>query len=1070
MAPTFAQKPAPTPPLDKGKTASTTTVGQDFSKEPIVYDKILTKVVFADDGTYVFDTIAAAKIQAQSAVQSMSVLKFPYASANGTMAVDYVRVRKPDGTLIDTPLDTIQDMPSEISQQAPFYSDLREKQVAVRGLESGDLIEYGYHGQIQKPLAPGEFWYSYNFTKDSIVLDEELQISVPKDRQVTLGSGAASPTTQVIAGQRIYMWSTRHLEQNADDAATQARRALDAPPADVQLTSFKSWNDVGSWYKQLAAPRAVPTPEIRAQAEALTKGLSTDEEKINAIYDYVSLNFRYVGIAFGIGRYQPHAAADVLGNAYGDCKDKETLLASLLAAVGLKAFPALINSTHKIDPSVPSPGQFDHVIAAVPQGDGYLWLDTTTEVAPPGYLLANLRDKDALVISDTGPAQLVKTPPNPPVKTLESFQADGTLSSEGTLQAKMKLSTQGDGEILLRLAFRNTPEAQWPDLLHALSLRMGFGGTVKNVVLSPTNSTNPELQVSYDYTREDYSDWSEKEISPPIPLFFLPDPDVAKKASQPIPLGPPGLLDYVARITLPAGFTPTLPAPIDLVEDFAEYHATYAFASGVLQTERQLIVKEDKIPLSAADKYQAFQKAVEDDATKLMMLEQLGSNAAHQPSPDAATLYAQGLQAWQLHDFDTAEDSFRKATTADPKYGLAWTALGGVDLSMGKADQGLSEMKKALTVDPYQTESYKTLASAQLAKEGPSAALKTWQQLEKIDPNDGDAPARIGYIFILLRQYADALPELEKAVHVNPTMAQLFFSLGMVELKLNHPEEALGYYKQEIALDPAPRTMEIAAMDLADANQYLDLDLGWAQKALDEMEKNASAISLDSPAQSYRPNADNMAVYWGALGWVLFKSGHLMQAERYLTAAWRLSQSPDTADHLGQLYEKLGKTALAAEYYSDALASPRHEIVPLSAVGTGDWQPTVRADNGMPQTRERLVGLLKSDSRADDAVDRARIRLTQLRTTKLPQLTKRSVNSQFFILFGDGGKVLGAKFISGSDSLRNATKALVSAKFDVTFPDDGKEIIVRRGMLDCESELSYCEFTFFPSPGVLAIN
>ena len=63
----------------------------------------------------------------------------------------------------------------------------------------------------------------------------------------------------------------------------------------------------------------------------------------------------YVGVAFGVGRYQPHAASEVLTNQYGDCKDKHTLLASLLAAAGIKAYPVLVNSSHRIDPAVPSP-------------------------------------------------------------------------------------------------------------------------------------------------------------------------------------------------------------------------------------------------------------------------------------------------------------------------------------------------------------------------------------------------------------------------------------------------------------------------------------------------------------------------------------------------------------------------------------------------------------------------------------------------------------------------------------------------------------------------------------------
>src|SRR5256885_15594216 len=116
-------------------------------------------------------------------------------------------------------------------------------------------------------------------------------------------------------------------------------------------------------------------------------------DTLEALYDFVSKNYRYVSLSFGVGRYQPHAAGEVLANQYGDCKDKHTLLASLLAAVGRRAYPALISTGAEIDSDVPSPLQFDHMISAVPEGDAFIWLDTTPGVSPFGFLLYGLRAK-----------------------------------------------------------------------------------------------------------------------------------------------------------------------------------------------------------------------------------------------------------------------------------------------------------------------------------------------------------------------------------------------------------------------------------------------------------------------------------------------------------------------------------------------------------------------------------------------------------------------------------------------------------------------------------------------------
>ena len=124
------------------------------------------------------------------------------------------------------------------------------------------------------------------------------------------------------------------------------------------------------------------TPQIQARAAELTKGLTSEEEKLRALYNFVSTRYHYVSLSFGIGRYQPHPAEDVFENEYGDCKDKHTLLATLLKAAGYDAWPALMNATPRSNPDVPSPGQFDHVITVVPHNGNYFGWTLRPESLP----------------------------------------------------------------------------------------------------------------------------------------------------------------------------------------------------------------------------------------------------------------------------------------------------------------------------------------------------------------------------------------------------------------------------------------------------------------------------------------------------------------------------------------------------------------------------------------------------------------------------------------------------------------------------------------------------------------
>jgi len=122
--------------------------------------------------------------------------------------------------------------------------------------------------------------------------------------------------------------------------------------------------------RQLESGRIEPTPEIRAKTLELIQGRENELDKIQSLYDYVSKNIRYVSLSFGLGRYQPHSAADVFANQYGDCKDKHTLLAAMLQAVNISSDAVLIPFFARSRHVHASPSQFDHVITAVPQNMG----------------------------------------------------------------------------------------------------------------------------------------------------------------------------------------------------------------------------------------------------------------------------------------------------------------------------------------------------------------------------------------------------------------------------------------------------------------------------------------------------------------------------------------------------------------------------------------------------------------------------------------------------------------------------------------------------------------------------
>ncbi len=1065
------QAPSKPPEVKTPETKPTDTKAADaktdYSKDAFVDEDDVTKLVFESDGTGTREQSARIRIQSDAGVQRYGVLTFPYQQAIESLEIDYVRVRKPDGTVVVTPPDNIQEMPSEITRQAPFYSDLHEKQIAVKGLAPGDVLESHTVWHVTKPLAPGQFWYAYNFNHDAITLHEQLQISLPRERAVKWKSPDVKPVITEEGTRRVFTWTRSQLQLKSSDEekkdqeekAYQAAWGKLAPP-DVELSSFQSWEEIGAWYNKLQLERVAPSAEVRAKAAELTKNAADDSAKLHAIYSYVSTQFRYIGVAFGIGRYQPHSAGDVLDNGYGDCKDKHTLLASLLDAAGIKAYPALINASRALDPDVPSPGQFDHVITAVPQGTTLVWLDSTAEVAPFGYLLHVLRDKPALVIPPDKSASLITSPAEPPNPGLQTFRIEGKLDDTGTLEATINRSVSNDDtEVLLRMAFRRMPLTQWKDLAQKISYASGFSGDVSEVTASAPEKTDEPFHWSYKYNRKDFPDWSDRKIAAALPPILGAAPD--EKPSHPILLGALGKIEYLSQVELPKGYSPQLPAQVNLKEDFAEYHASYSVNKGVLQTERELVVKMHEVPVAEYEAFKKFAKKVGDDyALQVPVSSPTDTSSAMRwqdslwslPASDnaeVAKLQDKAMADSQSGDISGAIAALKQAVKLDPQFARGWLLLAAFYAYTLERDKALDTLRQANDAVPNQPIVHKALVTTLMEQRKYEDAVTVLQKVVKDDPSNIDALLTLGNAFSQLNRYNEAAATLESAVKQAPDRAGAYYQLGFAYLHADNEQNALTAFKRALELDPRPGMFNDIGYYMADANKQLPLSLEYAQRAVHDEEEASAKVKLDGLKKEDLQHTTALGFYWDTLGWVYFRMGVYDKAEKYLNASWVLCQDPTVADHLGQLYEQQHKKNEAVRTYRLALAAAR--------------RPGAMKDT---ETRLANLGGEKKSGRfgANDTEE-----LSNMRTFKVERAASGTATAEFFVLFAQDGKIEDATFVSGSDKLDSAAKSIRAADFKVPVPDDGPTHLIRRGVLGCYPTTG-CNFVLYSPYDVHSVD
>jgi tetratricopeptide (TPR) repeat protein len=1026
----FGQVPPPPAP------SAATQAAVDHSQESFVIEKLHTSYRFENDGTGRREVHARIKVQSEAGVEQWGQLVVGYSSANERVEIPFVRVLKADGSTVTAPADAVQDLSIPLEKEAPVYTDFRQKHITVPGLRPGEELEYEFVTITNPPLAPGQFWMEYDFQKNGTVLDEQLELDVPKDRVIKLKTKPGNDARITEAnGRRIYAWSSSHVDKDEDekkkDKLKKPKKEPDAPA--VQMTTFSSWEEMGRWYAGLEKERREPTPEIRAKATALTQGKTTNLDKIQSLYDYVATNFRYISLSFGVGRFQPHPAGDVLHNQYGDCKDKNTLLASLLKASGYDASSVLINSGRKLDPDIPSPSQFDHVFTMVPLGKDEIWMDSTTEVAPFRLLSAVLRKKQALIITQNGAPHLEETPADPPMTNLQYSDISGKISELGKLDAHVQYQFRGDTELYMRMLFRRVPRNKWTEFVKQMNVYSGLSGEVSDVNATDPAATHEPFKLEYKIAAANFLDWSKKRSDLVLPLSQISLNDADEDDTDPVQIGSPISYEYRLRLEFPAKYKETAPLPFAMKRDYANYQASYKVDANIFTAERKLVTSMNELPSVRASDYIAFRRAVLSDAEQHVSID---SSAAATPVLSADLkgdeLYDAAKAAFQRANYASAIELLQKVVAADPKHKTAWMDLGRAQMMLRQTDAAIIAFKKQAELNPYDEYAYAALGWAFTTQRKYDDAATAFNKAIEINPLSQYAHAALGGMYQESHQYEKAVPELEKAVSLKSDDAALQVNLGDAYLNLGQDEKALAAFDRATQISGTPEVWNNIAYQLSLKGAHLDRAQQYAESAVTAVATSLRNLSLDQISDRDLAMVSALDANWDTLGWVYFARGNFDKAEKYVNAAWVLGGHGEVGDHLAQIYQKLGRKDDAVRTYAMSMSA-------------------LRPAN---ETRRRLASLVGGDKKVTPEVEQHRLDFQSLRTIKLGKIAPAAGSADFFVVIASSAgiaKVEAAKFISGEEKLKPLKENLRNAKVDFDFPDDVPTKILRRGVLTCGS-------------------
>ena len=462
---------------------------------------------------------------------------------------------------------------------------------------------------LEVDLPPGgrhaEAWHSFKAVPGVEVAPNHWRWEVRDMPALDLRDIPSHPEWEALAARMSVQWG---------DAAVEGKD--------------NQWKAVGAWVTGLEADRPQPSPEITAFTQSLIAGAPDFYAKVSRITESIQKNIRYFVVSRGISGFQANHAADIFRNRYGDCKDKTTLLISMLRVAGINAYYMPVDDRRGIvDPDVPSM-YGNHMIAAIEvpadvndsrlmavtkghDGRRYLIFDPTNERTPVGNLPAYLQGSYGIL--SAGPAsQVLALPLLPPEGNGNERKGIFTLTAEGALSGQVDVSHGGSGGAELRLALKDSDEKERRQALEASVARDVPGAILNSFEYVQPSELNKPMELHYKLTAAQYAHNAGS--------LLLVRPRVVgsdalafndKSRTVPIDLNATGTWRDSFDIKLPAGYVvDETPDPVSLDMDFASYHSTVTTKGDQLHYERELVVKQVELPALRAADFRKLESAI----------------------------------------------------------------------------------------------------------------------------------------------------------------------------------------------------------------------------------------------------------------------------------------------------------------------------------------------------------------------------------------------------------------------------------------------------------------------------
>jgi tetratricopeptide (TPR) repeat protein len=168
-------------------------------------------------------------------------------------------------------------------------------------------------------------------------------------------------------------------------------------------------------------------------------------------------------------------------------------------------------------------------------------------------------------------------------------------------------------------------------------------------------------------------------------------------------------------------------------------------------------------------------------------------------------LLEMGKTQYKAKDYPTAVSTLTRRIALDPNSDEAYYYRGLSHKELKELPEAVADLRQAVVLAPTKGDRYFWLAVAQSQAGAADSALAGFRAMVAVDStskNASTAYQQIGFDYLKKKDWAAAIPFLEKSVAIDPTNKQSLIWLGQAYQNSGNKTKAIEYYDRVLQMDP----------------------------------------------------------------------------------------------------------------------------------------------------------------------------------------------------------------------------------------------------------------------------